>query len=105
MGTTTLRIAIIGGGIGGLAAANALLQRGVDVRVYEQAPALAEVGAGSATASPAGARGGSTHASAGRTAPLLLRSCHPDRRGRLSTTACTGPTCSTCWRVACLPMS
>src|SRR5215207_6702285 len=41
-----LRVAIIGGGIGGVAAANALLQRGGDVRVYEQAAALTEVGAG-----------------------------------------------------------
>jgi salicylate hydroxylase len=39
-------VAIIGGGIGGVAAANALLQRGIDARVYEQAPALKEVGAG-----------------------------------------------------------
>src|ERR1700687_1765301 len=44
--TTQLRVAIIGGGIGGVAAANALLQRGIDVRVYEQAAALTEVGAG-----------------------------------------------------------
>jgi salicylate hydroxylase len=41
-----LRVAIVGGGIGGTAAAYALLQRGIDVCVYEQAPALAEVGAG-----------------------------------------------------------
>jgi salicylate hydroxylase len=41
-----LRIAIVGGGIGGMAAANALLQRGMQVRVYEQAAALTEVGAG-----------------------------------------------------------
>lgn len=41
-----VRAAIIGGGIGGLAAANALLQRGVDVQVYEQAAELGEVGAG-----------------------------------------------------------
>jgi 2-polyprenyl-6-methoxyphenol hydroxylase-like FAD-dependent oxidoreductase len=40
------RIAIVGGGIGGLTAALALLQRGIDVDVYEQAPALAETGAG-----------------------------------------------------------
>jgi salicylate hydroxylase len=39
-------VAIVGGGIGGVAAANALLQRGIEVRVYEQAPRLAEVGAG-----------------------------------------------------------
>ena len=39
-------IAIVGGGIGGLTAAAALLQRGHTVRVYEQAPQLGEVGAG-----------------------------------------------------------
>jgi salicylate hydroxylase len=41
-----LRIAVIGGGIGGAATALALVQRGMDVRLYEQAPALTEVGAG-----------------------------------------------------------
>src|SRR5947209_1685136 len=41
-----IRAAIIGGGIGGLSAANALVRRGIDVTVYEQAPALGEVGAG-----------------------------------------------------------
>ena len=41
-----LRVAIVGGGIGGAAAASALTQRGVAVRLFEQAPALAEVGAG-----------------------------------------------------------
>ena len=39
-------MAIIGGGIGGLSAAVALRQRGVRVGVYEQAPALGEIGAG-----------------------------------------------------------
>ena len=39
-------VAIIGGGIGGLAAAASLLQAGFDVHVYEQAKALGEVGAG-----------------------------------------------------------
>ena len=39
-------ILIIGGGIGGLTAALALLQRGVDVLVCEQASELREVGAG-----------------------------------------------------------
>jgi salicylate hydroxylase len=39
-------IAIVGGGIGGLFAANALLAHGFKVSVYEQAPALGEVGAG-----------------------------------------------------------
>jgi salicylate hydroxylase len=37
---------IVGGGIGGLFAANALLSHGLRVTVYEQAPALGEVGAG-----------------------------------------------------------
>src|SRR6266705_1145288 len=46
MSTGPLRVAIVGGGIGGVAAANALLQRGMDVRIYEQAPALTEVCAG-----------------------------------------------------------
>jgi salicylate hydroxylase len=41
-----LRAAIIGGGIGGLSAANALNRRGLDVTVFEQAPTLGEVGAG-----------------------------------------------------------
>src|ERR1700748_1416787 len=39
-------IAVVGGGIGGLFAANALIAQGLDVAVYEQAPALGEVGAG-----------------------------------------------------------
>jgi len=41
-----LKVVIVGGGIGGLTAALALLQRGVDVEVYEQSAALKEVGAG-----------------------------------------------------------
>lgn len=40
------KIIIVGGGIGGLFAAKALLTRGLDVAVYEQAPALGEIGAG-----------------------------------------------------------
>jgi salicylate hydroxylase len=39
-------IVIVGGGIGGLFAANALIAQGLKVSVYEQAPALGEVGAG-----------------------------------------------------------
>lgn len=38
--------AVVGGGIGGLATAAALHQHGVEVAVYERAPALGEVGAG-----------------------------------------------------------
>jgi salicylate hydroxylase len=39
-------VLIVGGGIGGLFAANALLAQGIAVSLYEQAPALGEVGAG-----------------------------------------------------------
>jgi salicylate hydroxylase len=46
MPAARIRAAIVGGGIGGLSAANAMLRRGIDVTVYEQAPALGEVGAG-----------------------------------------------------------
>ena len=45
-GVAKHHILIAGGGIGGLAAALALLERGHDVDVYEQAPDLKEVGAG-----------------------------------------------------------
>jgi salicylate hydroxylase len=40
------RVAIIGGGIGGLTAARALCQRGIEVAIYEAAPELREIGAG-----------------------------------------------------------
>jgi salicylate hydroxylase len=43
---STLRILIAGAGIGGLTAALALLQRGFDVEVFEQADELRELGAG-----------------------------------------------------------
>ncbi len=42
----TPRVAIIGGGIGGLCAALALEQRGIEVVVYEQSPQLGDIGAG-----------------------------------------------------------
>ena len=44
--TQARSIAIIGAGLGGLTAALALMRAGWRVRVYEQAPALGEVGAG-----------------------------------------------------------
>ncbi|HTP81876.1 MAG TPA: NAD(P)-binding protein, partial [Alphaproteobacteria bacterium] len=40
------RILIAGAGIGGLTAACCLLKAGHDVQVFEQAPALGEIGAG-----------------------------------------------------------
>jgi salicylate hydroxylase len=39
-------VVVVGGGIGGLFAANALIAHGLPVSVYEQAPSLGEVGAG-----------------------------------------------------------
>jgi salicylate hydroxylase len=47
----SLQVAVVGAGIGGLATASALSRRGVDVRVYEQARQLGEVGAGVALGS------------------------------------------------------
>jgi salicylate hydroxylase len=41
-----VRVLVIGGGIGGMAAAIALEQAGLDPRVFERAPALTEIGAG-----------------------------------------------------------
>ena len=46
MNERPLNIAVIGAGIGGLATASLLVRRGLRVRVYEQAPAFARVGAG-----------------------------------------------------------
>ena len=44
MTQTRPNIVIVGGGIGGLFAANALIAQGLKVSVHEQAPALGEVG-------------------------------------------------------------
>ena len=41
-----LRAVVVGGGIGGTAAAVALVRAGIDVQLYEQAQQLTEVGAG-----------------------------------------------------------
>jgi salicylate hydroxylase len=41
-----VRVAVIGGGLGGLCAASALLHHGHEVHVYEAAPQLLEVGGG-----------------------------------------------------------
>ena len=40
------RIAVVGAGLGGAAAAKLLLQEGFNVRVYEQAPSFSRLGAG-----------------------------------------------------------
>ena len=44
--STTAPVLVAGGGIGGLAAALALVRRGFDVKVLEQAPEIGEIGAG-----------------------------------------------------------
>jgi salicylate hydroxylase len=44
--TSSLPVLVAGGGIGGLAAALALVRRGFSVKVLEQAPAIGEIGAG-----------------------------------------------------------
>jgi salicylate hydroxylase len=46
IGKSDIHVAVVGGGIGGLFAANALRARGIRVDVYEQAPELGEIGAG-----------------------------------------------------------
>jgi salicylate hydroxylase len=46
MNRDDVSVAVVGGGIGGLAAALSLLRAGFDVQVFEQASALMEVGAG-----------------------------------------------------------
>ncbi|MEM8979570.1 MAG: FAD-dependent monooxygenase [Pseudomonadota bacterium] len=46
MDLSTKKIAIVGGGVAGLASALGLVQRGAEVTLYEQAPAITEVGAG-----------------------------------------------------------
>jgi salicylate hydroxylase len=44
--SSRLRVAVVGGGIGGLSAANALVGRGIDVTVFEQVETLREIGTG-----------------------------------------------------------
>src|SRR5206468_898082 len=46
MNGASLRVAVIGGGIGGLTAALSLRQAGFEVDVYEQAPELTQIGGG-----------------------------------------------------------
>jgi salicylate hydroxylase len=67
-------VLIAGGGIGGMAAALALLRRGIDVDVYEQASEMREVGAG-VQISPNGSR--ALHA-LGVFEALRSMSCAPD---------------------------
>jgi salicylate hydroxylase len=49
-----MKAIVIGGGVGGMAAALSLRSEGIEVEVYEQAPALTEIGAGLQIAPSAG---------------------------------------------------
>lgn len=71
-----MRVIVAGGGIGGMTAALALLQRGFDVELYEQAPEIAEVGAG-IQISPNGNR---TLDALGVFESLKDLSCDPERK-------------------------
>jgi salicylate hydroxylase len=71
-----MKVIIAGGGIGGMAAAIALLSRGIEVEVYEQAPALTEVGAG-IQISPNGSRALDSLGVFGR---LKKLSCQPEHK-------------------------
>jgi salicylate hydroxylase len=51
--TQVRNITIVGGGLAGLATANALLQFGFEVEVFEQSPTLGEIGAGISVSSQA----------------------------------------------------
>ena len=46
MEKNALHVSIIGGGIGGLAAASALQRQGIQVTLFERNPELREIGAG-----------------------------------------------------------
>lgn len=46
MSESRLQVAVVGGGIGGLTAATALIDADIEVTVFEQAPELGEIGAG-----------------------------------------------------------
>ena len=46
MSKNTMRVGIVGGGIGGVALARALRLRGIDAWVFERAGAFGEIGAG-----------------------------------------------------------
>lgn len=83
-----MKVIIAGGGIGGMSAALALLQRGIEVEVHEQAPALTEVGAG-IQISPNGSRALDHLGVFGKLREL---SCTPERKEfRLWNTGRTWP--------------
>ena len=114
-------VIVVGAGIGGLTCALALLRRGIDVEVYEQAPQLREIGAGvqisangtrvlHALGLERGARGlGGAAARQGDQAleeRAHLEALRPGRGLRSSATArptssSTAATCTACWSRRC----
>ncbi len=89
-----MKVAVIGGGIGGLSAALQLLKARIDVHVHEQAPRIAEVGAG-IQISPNASRllerlGLKVAMDAGGTRPLALNQRRWDD-GRILQRALIGP--------------
>ena len=115
------KVVIVGGGIGGLFAANALIAHGLHVTVHEQASALGEIGAGVfvtpnavrhlervglARPSSDGARAsGRVRTTSGTTGRRSRRSRSPTPPAGMPSSACTGPTrrtssppnCPTAW--------
>ena len=86
-----LRAVVVGRGLGGMAAAVALAQAGIDVQVYEQAQQLTEVGAGVSTPGPKPWR--TPEQGAGGTAPRAAPASARDRLRRwdyLGPLACHG---------------
>jgi salicylate hydroxylase len=110
------KVIVVGGGIGGLTTALALLKRGIDVEVYEQASRLGEVGAG-IQISPNGTRvllalGLEEELRAIAVAPLRKEIRHwrtgktwnwydlgvaSSQRYALPTCCCTGAICTASW--------
>ncbi len=119
------KIVIIGGGIGGLAAALSLLKRGLDVEVHEQAPELKEVGAGIQISSNGTrvlyalgleealkrvqvlpSRRVIRHWSTRRDLELVRsRRDHARNATARRTSCCTGATCTDCWPTRCARQS
>ena len=112
-------VLIIGGGIGGLFAANALIAQGLRVSVHEQASALGEVGAG-VFVTPNAVRhlervglGAAVERWGARVGPGSWYFRHDgtpiapvqvtDAAGWNATSACTAPTSSICSRPTCPP--
>ena len=113
-------IAVVGAGVGGLAGALALAQRGARVTVFEAAPALGEVGAGVqvgpnsvAVLEALGLRDAAEAVASlpeaielrdGPTGRRVARAAARARPASRATAGPTGsfiaPTCSACWRAA-----